>query len=129
MVCVLPGCEDVLARALRFSNALISEDFPTFDLPAKATSSSKLSGIVLVIPHTVSKFTSLITTFVSSFIFCGTHFQNLPRRLILCGAIYFRPDLPRSALGVYAFFKTNQKSSFEIICIFLNGGFRQNRRI
>ena len=34
-VCVLPGCDDVLAYDFLFINALISDDLPTFDLPAK----------------------------------------------------------------------------------------------
>ena len=64
MVCVLPGWDDVLARDFRFISALISDDFPTLDFPAKATSSNRLSGIALVIPQTVSKFTFLIIIFI-----------------------------------------------------------------
>lgn len=66
MVCVFPGCADVLASDLRFNSALIMDDFPTFDFPANATSLNGLSGILLVIPQTVSKFTLLITIIFSS---------------------------------------------------------------
>ena len=38
----------------------IKLDFPTLDLPAKATSGKEFSGSLLVIPHTVSKIASLI---------------------------------------------------------------------
>lgn len=41
---VLPGVDEVLARALRPSKKLIREDFPTFDLPANAISGKGLSG-------------------------------------------------------------------------------------
>jgi len=34
----LPGCAEVRASAFRFISALISDDFPTFDFPANATS-------------------------------------------------------------------------------------------
>ena len=57
MVCVFPGCALVLARALRFIRPLIREDFPTFDFPAKATSGLPVSGILLVIPQTISSDT------------------------------------------------------------------------
>ncbi len=39
---VLPGLELVLARPFRLTRVFIREDFPTFDLPAKAMSG--LSG-------------------------------------------------------------------------------------
>ena len=61
MVWVFPGWEDVLAKAFRLINALIREDFPTFDFPAKANSGNTFSGKVLVIPQTVSNYTFLIT--------------------------------------------------------------------
>lgn len=38
MVCVFPGCADVLANDFLFINALIRDDFPTFDFPANAIS-------------------------------------------------------------------------------------------
>ena len=44
----------------------VLDDFPTFDFPANATSLNGLSGILLVIPQTVSKFTLLITIVFSS---------------------------------------------------------------
>ena len=44
-----------------FIRPLISEDLPTLDLPEKATSGCWFSGSVLVIPHTVSRFTFFIT--------------------------------------------------------------------
>lgn len=62
----LSRCADVLASDLRFNSALIMDDFPTFDFPANATSLNGLSGILLVIPQTVSKFTLLITIVFSS---------------------------------------------------------------
>ncbi len=63
MVCVFPGWLLVRARDFLFIRALISEDLPTLLLPAKATSGSRLSGSLLVIPHTVSRLTFLITIF------------------------------------------------------------------
>src|SRR5512143_185613 len=38
IVCVLPGWELILARFFRFTRVLISEDLPTLDFPAMATS-------------------------------------------------------------------------------------------
>ena len=38
IICVRPGVFDTSANCLRFANALISDDFPTFDRPTKATS-------------------------------------------------------------------------------------------
>ena len=38
MVCVFPGCPEVLAKDFLFTRALMRDDFPTFDLPANATS-------------------------------------------------------------------------------------------
>ena len=61
MVCVFPGCALVLARDLRFIRPLMREDFPTLLLPANANSIYGLSGILLVIPQTVSRLTFLIT--------------------------------------------------------------------
>ena len=52
MVCVFPGLDDVKARFLRFTSALIKEDLPTFDLPIKANSGltgmGPLEGSVLL---------------------------------------------------------------------------------
>jgi len=63
MVCVFPGCPEVLAKDFLFTRALMRDDFPTFDLPANATSGNVFLGSLLVIPHTVSKFTFFITMF------------------------------------------------------------------
>ena len=60
MVCVFPGCADVLANDFLFINALIRDDFPTGDFHAFAISGVWVSGSGLVEPLTVSKFTSLI---------------------------------------------------------------------
>ena len=60
------GCALVLARFLRFIRLLIREDFPTLLLPAKAISIFSFSGNLLVIPQTVSRFTSLIIITISS---------------------------------------------------------------
>ena len=57
----IPGDAEVLASDFRFNNPLISEDFPTFDLPAKAISGNVFSGNLLVMPHTVSNSADLIT--------------------------------------------------------------------
>jgi hypothetical protein len=44
MVCVFPGVEEVLASFLLFVRVLISEDFPTLDLPIKANSGIFFAG-------------------------------------------------------------------------------------
>ena len=54
MVCVFPGLWLVLAKDLRFISALINEDLPTLLFPAKAISGCVFTGILLVIPTTVS---------------------------------------------------------------------------
>jgi hypothetical protein len=41
---VFPGRELVLARFRRSKSLFMSEDFPTFDLPAKATSGRSAGG-------------------------------------------------------------------------------------
>ena len=43
--------------------------FPTFDFPAKATSGLPVSGILLVMPQTISSDTFLITIRYSSLFF------------------------------------------------------------
>ena len=65
MVWVFPGVAEILAYDFRFISPLISEDFPTLDFPANAISGLSLSGSVLVMPHTVSKFILLMTIFLS----------------------------------------------------------------
>ena len=67
MVCVFHGCALVLARDFRFIRPLIRDDFPTFDFPANATSGLLVSGSLLVIPHTISNDTFLITIDFLSF--------------------------------------------------------------
>ena len=53
--------DDLAKEAMvRFIRALIREDLPTLDLPAKANSGSVFSGRRLVTPHTVSRSTDLI---------------------------------------------------------------------
>ena len=76
MVCVFPGWEEVRASDFRFISALISDDFPTLDFPAKATSSNRLSGIALVIQQTVSKFKFLIIIFILLQKEFGLHYTN-----------------------------------------------------
>ena len=49
MVCVFPGCPEVLAKDFLFTRALMRDDFPTFDLPANATSGNVFLGSLLVI--------------------------------------------------------------------------------
>ena len=63
MVCVFPGCPEVLSKDFLFKSALMRDDYPTFDLQQKATSGNVFLGSLLVIPHTVSKFTFFITMF------------------------------------------------------------------
>ena len=72
MVCVFPGWAEVLARDFLFITALMREDFPTLDFPAKAISGLPVSGSLLVIPQTISSETFLITIFPTS------HFRQVP---------------------------------------------------
>lgn len=66
MVCVFPGCADILAIDFRFHNVFSSEDFPTLDRPQNAISILSCCGSLLVTPHTVSSSNDLITTFYPS---------------------------------------------------------------
>ena len=88
MVCVFPGCPDVLARFLRIIRALIREDLPTFDFPEKANSGSSFFGKVLVTPHTVSSSAFLITIFFPLLWLCPDSIPNeLSPKTIRLGSI------------------------------------------
>ena len=54
-----------MVKANRYPVLFSNDDLPTLDLPAKANSGLSFSGSLLVTPHTVSRFTSLIIISVS----------------------------------------------------------------
>jgi hypothetical protein len=52
---VRPGVELVRARPFRFTKVFMSEDFPTFDFPANATSGTVSGGIIITLKRTLYK--------------------------------------------------------------------------
>jgi hypothetical protein len=50
MFAVRPGVLETLARALRPTSLLSSDDLPTFERPAKETSGSSASGMLAAVP-------------------------------------------------------------------------------
>lgn len=84
MVWVLPGWEDILANPLRFISVLMREDFPTLDLPQKASSILSFCGSLLVIPQTVSNSSDRMTITFSFSLARRREFAPSSQHIVSC---------------------------------------------